>query len=63
MKSHYSIVVIGGGPAGMGAALSAYQNGVNDILIIERDNKLGGILNQCKENWSSWKHGLLFFIA
>ena len=50
MKSHYSIVVIGGGPAGMGAALSAYQNGVNDILIIERDNKLGGILNQCIHN-------------
>ena len=41
------LVIIGGGPAGMAAAVSAYENGVKDILIIERDQYLGGILNQC----------------
>ncbi len=41
------LVVVGGGPAGMAAALSAYENGVRDILLIERDQYLGGILNQC----------------
>ena len=41
------LVVIGGGPAGMGAAISAYEAGVKDILLIERDQYLGGILNQC----------------
>ena len=44
------LVIIGGGPAGMAAALSAYENGIRDILIIERDNELGGILNQCIHN-------------
>lgn len=44
------LVVIGGGPAGMAAAIEAYKNGVNDILIIERDNELGGILQQCIHN-------------
>jgi len=41
------LVIIGGGPAGMSAAVSAYENGVRDILILERDEKLGGILQQC----------------
>jgi NADPH-dependent 2,4-dienoyl-CoA reductase/sulfur reductase-like enzyme len=41
------IVVIGGGPAGLAAALSAYEKGVKNILLIERDKELGGILNQC----------------
>lgn len=41
------LVVVGGGPAGMAAAVSAYQNGVRDILLLERDQYLGGILNQC----------------
>jgi len=41
------LVIVGGGPAGMTAAVSAYENGVKDILIIERDQRLGGILNQC----------------
>ncbi len=41
------LVIVGGGPAGMAAAISAYDNGVRDILLIERDQYLGGILNQC----------------
>jgi len=41
------LVVVGGGPAGMAAALSAHAAGVKDILLIERDQHLGGILNQC----------------
>lgn len=44
------IVIIGGGPAGMSAAISAYENNIKNILIIERDEKLGGILNQCIHN-------------
>lgn len=46
------IVIIGGGPAGMAAAIGTVNKGVNpqDILILERDNKLGGILNQCIHN-------------
>jgi NADPH-dependent 2,4-dienoyl-CoA reductase/sulfur reductase-like enzyme len=41
------LVVVGGGPAGMAAAISAYESGIKDILLIERDQYLGGILNQC----------------
>lgn len=41
------LVIIGGGPAGMAAALAAHKNGVKDILLLERDQYLGGILNQC----------------
>lgn len=41
------LVIIGGGPAGMSAAVAAYKNGVRDILILERDENLGGILQQC----------------
>lgn len=44
------LAVIGGGPAGMAAALGAYEKGVRDILILERDKELGGILNQCIHN-------------
>lgn len=44
------LVIIGGGPAGMSAAISAYKNGVKDILILERDDSLGGILQQCIHN-------------
>ena len=44
------LVIIGGGPAGLSAAVSAYDNGIRDILIIERDEVLGGILNQCIHN-------------
>jgi len=41
------LVIVGGGPAGMAAALAAKESGVGDILILERDQHLGGILNQC----------------
>lgn len=41
------LVIVGGGPAGMAAAISAYESGVRDILLLERDQYLGGILNQC----------------
>lgn len=44
------LVVIGGGSAGLAAAISAYENGVKDIIILERDCELGGILNQCIHN-------------
>jgi len=44
------LAIIGGGPAGLAAALSAYGEGVTDILILERDKELGGILNQCIHN-------------
>ena len=44
------LVVIGGGPAGMSAAVAAYDAGIRDILILERDKALGGILRQCIHN-------------
>ena len=46
----YEIVIIGGGPAGLAAAIAAYDAGCRSILILERDNRLGGILNQCIHN-------------
>lgn len=46
----YDIVIIGGGPAGLAAAQAAYKAGVTDIMILERDVRLGGILNQCIHN-------------
>ena len=42
-----SLVIIGGGSAGLASAISAYDNGVKDILVIEKSHELGGILNQC----------------
>lgn len=41
------LVIVGGGPAGMASAIAAYESGVKDILLLERDQYLGGILNQC----------------
>ncbi|MDD6483458.1 MAG: NAD(P)/FAD-dependent oxidoreductase [Clostridiales bacterium] len=50
MRDMTELVIIGGGPAGMSAALAAYENGIRDILILERDERLGGILQQCIHN-------------
>ena len=50
MMKYYDLVIIGGGPAGLAAAASAKDNGIDSILILERDKELGGILNQCIHN-------------
>ena len=44
------LIIVGGGPAGLAAACKAWESGLRDILIIERDKELGGILNQCIHN-------------
>ena len=47
---NHDIVIIGGGPAGMAAAVSAYDAGCKDVVILDREPRLGGILMQCIHN-------------
>ena len=47
MAKHYDLIIIGGGSAGLGAAIAAYDQGIRKILLIEKENAFGGILNQC----------------
>ncbi len=50
MAEHISLAIIGGGPAGLAAAVAAYDSGITDLVIFERDSEPGGILNQCIHN-------------
>ena len=47
---YYDVIIVGGGPAGLAAAVAANEKGAEKILVIERDKVVGGILNQCIHN-------------
>jgi NADPH-dependent 2,4-dienoyl-CoA reductase/sulfur reductase-like enzyme len=57
LKEKYDVIVIGAGPAGLAAAIEAKKTGAQDVLVIERAQELGGILQQCIHNG----FGLLIF--
>ena len=50
MNLKHDIVVVGGGPAGMAAAIAAYDSGATDVIILDRESEMGGILRQCIHN-------------
>ena len=56
MKDKYDVIVVGGGPAGLAAAVSAAEHGAKSVLVLERNDTLGGILNQCIHNGFGLHH-------
>ena len=50
MRSKKELVIIGGGPAGLAAAIAAWEDGIRDMIVLEREHHAGGILRQCIHN-------------